>query len=402
MEKLDQAYLTDLVTRTIGGSSNAFAELFTATQERLYTYIRSLLNDPEEAEEALKETYVFALHQMKDPSAGLPGTMANGLHHPAMFLPWIIRIAHRVCQRMDASLSSSPLIMNMPLTEAVVLGMRLEQGIKEKDIGDILNFSRGMVKRSLKNGSRHMMRAGESAVFTKNISLSPHKLSALEAARLLEEIFRLSGKSPNTVPTEALSAYTVYRKERFSLQRRVLAVLLAFFLMLPLLFIMPSYELTMEDQGLRGLPVCTIHVASLLPVGRVTAKLKSHQLPVYEATAREFTVEPTRNGTLVVTVELKNRQSLSKSVEVSTVDAKSPQLIDSGIEADLVMLTVVDDGIGVDYHGVIAVGKSGQEYTPNSVNEETGQIIFDYPTESLDVYIPDHIGNQLHLALTLE
>ena len=42
MNKLDQAYLTDLVIRSQKGSSNAFAELYTATQERVCRYLGSL------------------------------------------------------------------------------------------------------------------------------------------------------------------------------------------------------------------------------------------------------------------------------------------------------------------------------------------------------------------------
>ena len=36
-----------------------------------------------------------------------------------------------------------------------------------------------------------------------------------------------------------------------------------------------------------------------------------------------------------------------------------------------------------------------------STDAETGEILFPYPEENWDVYIPDHIGNTLHLAITL-
>ena len=84
------------------------------------------------------------------------------------------------------------------------------------------------------------------------------------------------------MPMEALSAYAVYRRERFFLQRGVLTAGLIVFLLLPLLFLLPEFDVHSVDRGERGLPVYTIEVHSLLPVGKVTAKLGTHALPVYD------------------------------------------------------------------------------------------------------------------------
>ena len=65
------------------------------------------------------------------------------------------------------------------------------------------------------------------------------------------------------------------------------------------------------------------------------------------------------------------------------------------------IIKVEDAGIGVDYRAVYAVGASGEVYYPLSSGEETG-IVFEYPDEAWDIYIPDHIGNTLHLAIKLQ
>ena len=49
------------------------------------------------------------------------------------------------------------------------------------------------------------------------------KLDALSATRLLENVFDECDVEPNTVPMEALSAYSEVRKERVLLKRLVLA-----------------------------------------------------------------------------------------------------------------------------------------------------------------------------------
>jgi len=177
---------------------------------------------------------------------------------------------------------------------------------------------------------------------------------------------------------------------------------MAVFVLLPLLFVLPRFTVTEAAEGERGLPVYTVQVRSVLPVGRVTARLRNHSLPVYEAGAKEFTVEPTRNGALTIRVELINRQGTESETEVTDVDCTGPALLDSLIGEDFFTLYVADEGIGVDYREIIAKNAAGEEIRPLEYNEEEGSVTFSYPEEDWDVYIPDHIGNTLHLALTLQ
>ena len=73
------------------------------------------------------------------------------------------------------------------------------------------------------------------------------KLDALAATKLLENVFEECDVEPNTVPMEALSAYSGYRKERFFLQRLILVIAIVLFLMLPFLFISPDYKVSEAD-----------------------------------------------------------------------------------------------------------------------------------------------------------
>jgi len=169
---------------------------------------------------------------------------------------------------------------------------------------------------------------------------------------------------------------------------------------LPVLFLLPGFKVVEQPEGERGLPVYTVEVKSVLPVNRVLASISDHSLPVYEAGAKEFTVEPIRNGTLVISVELINRQMVSGDYSVTRVDSEGPKLIDNKTGDDTFLIKVEDSGIGVNYRGVYAIGKSGETYYPVSADEDNG-ILFSYPEEDWDIYIPDHIGNTLHLSLKL-
>ena len=280
--------------------------------------------------------------------------------------------------------------------------MTFVQGLSAEETCTVLNLSHYSLRRCMKTALKHLdgkksARAGKHAG-TSGIHAS---LSAARTAQMLDDVFNQCGAKKNSVPLEALSSYAVYRKERFSLQRALTAAGLAVFLLLPVLFVLPKYTVNAQGTGERGLPVYEVEVTSVFPVDKVSAKIGSHALPVYESSAKNFSVEPTRNGDLTVSVVLFNKQEQEKTVAVNDVDASGPKLVNSVVGEDSILLTVADDGIGVDYREIYAVSESGDLLYPAAVNEETGEIVFDYPAEYWDVYIPDHIGNTLHLAITV-
>lgn len=417
-EKLDQSYLDDLVVRAGKGSSNAFAELFASVSGRQLYYLERLFGDRDQAIKALREVFINVLK-------GLPG-----LTRPDLFMPWISRQSANIyyehtgsdeAENGEFTLSQ---LLNLPLAESQIMLMSAEQGFSVREIEAILNIGKSTVTRFTKLGMKHLRRdegaadrkAGADSQKTgaagRNADATSRKkgtkapditkgLTPVEAAEMLSDVFDACGSKHNNIPMEALASYAVYRKERFSVQRSVLAVALTFFMLLPLLFFLPGFTVEEKDEGARGLPVYTVEVKSLLPVNRVLATLKDHSLPVYEAGAKEFTVEPIRNGKLSISVELINRQMVTDDYDVSGVDAEGPKLISSKTEGDTFVINVEDAGIGVDYRAVYAVGASGEVYYPLSSGEETG-IVFEYPDEAWDVYIPDHIGNTLHLAIKLQ
>ena len=277
-------------------------------------------------------------------------------------------------------------ILNLPLAESQIMLMSLEQGLSDSDIAELMNVGRRTITRFVRMGRRHLASFSE--------------LTTLETSEILDHVFSTCGSDANTVPMDTISSYAVYRKERFTLQRVIIAMALLVFMMLPLMFVLPGYTVKVDETGERGLPVYTVEVDSILPVGKVLATIKEHSLPVYEAGAKEFTVEPTRNGSLDICVELINHQRVSNSYDVTAVDSEGPELLKSETLDDGFLLKVSDAGIGVDYRDIYAVSASGETHYPVSADEEGG-VLFEYPGEAWDIYIPDHIGNTLHLAVKI-
>ena len=402
-DRLDQSYLNGLVTRAKQGNSNAFAELFASVADRQLCYLTYLFGSREKAIEVLPEVFT-AVHR------ALPS-----LAKPDLIMPWICRFSalkymgkagERSVGNSDYTLSQ---ILNLPLAESQIMLMSLEQGLSDSEIAELMNVSRRTITRFIKMGRRHLARhAVESTAKTarrrtsgkSRLTASASELTTLETSEILDHVFNACGSDSNTVPMDTISSYAVYRKERFTLQRVIIAMALLVFMMLPLMFVLPGYNVKVDETGERGLPVYTVEVDSILPVGKVLATIKEHDLPVYEAGAKEFTVEPTRNGSLDICVELINHQRVSGSYDVTSVDAEGPQLLESEQMKEGFLLKVSDAGIGVDYRDIYAISASGETHYPISASEEEG-VLFEYPEESWDIYIPDHIGNTLHLAVKI-
>ena len=91
------------------------------------------------------------------------------------------------------------------------------------------------------------------------------KLDTQTAEKMLEEIFAECGVKPNSVPMEALSAYTVYRKERFYLQRGILIGILVLFFLLPFLFIDSRFTVDFAESGVRPARLHTSRDLSAAP-----------------------------------------------------------------------------------------------------------------------------------------
>lgn len=222
------------------------------------------------------------------------------------------------------------------------------------------------------------------------------------AGQMLENIFDACEVEPNSVPLSVLTSYSNYRRERFLLQRILLGVIMLCFCLVPLLFIAPDIELNPLDSGVKGKPSYELTVNSLIPVSRVTATLDGKYVPVYEVGDKTYSVEPVSNGTMTVTVTLKNRQFSSESFNVTGVDTSSPIVLSDRLEGNQVYLYMSDLDSGVDYESISAMDIDGKEVLPAFYDESENYVVFDYPEKSLNIYISDKVGNTLQLILTVK
>lgn len=181
MAELDYQYLAELVKKAQGGSSDAFAELYAATYQKLYRFADSYLKDKYLAQDAVQETYISVLKSL------------NKLKDPQLFISWLNQIAFRVCFRIqkqqnhlnadgisvddgDIDIPDSSKdpelqilridereyllkqILKLPFSESQAIILKYLNNMTLDDIADLLDTSRSSVKRYLSSGKKRLER----------------------------------------------------------------------------------------------------------------------------------------------------------------------------------------------------------------------------------------------------
>ena len=175
MKVIDHIYLASLVIRSQHDDSDAFAELYALTYNKVYNYACHYLKDTYLAQDAIQEVYISVLkniHKIQDPT---------------LFTAWLNQICFHICYDMaekrndacnipgddilelvcDTKLVHNPedftfhkdfnerlstAIKSLPLNERQVIVMRYYNNLKIDEIANALDISRSSVKRYLASG----------------------------------------------------------------------------------------------------------------------------------------------------------------------------------------------------------------------------------------------------------
>lgn len=227
-------------------------------------------------------------------------------------------------------------------------------------------------------------------------------LSQETASQMLSNVFEACDYEANRVPLEVLQSYSHYRRERHLLQKGIILIVVVLFLMLPLLFITANVEVGWVPGTPPGSPIVQIAAKSLVPVESVTASMGEYKLEVYQVAEGMYQIRPNRNGTLLVTVTLTNKQFTEHTIEVSNVDVDPPQLVGSELTDGELEIFFTDSVSDLDYETIYAVDKEGHVVYPLRYNKETMSVTFAYPDSYLNIFVSDTCKNTLQLVLTVQ
>lgn len=180
MKELNISYIAGLVLRAKANDSDAFAELYAMTYNKVYNYARHYLRDDYLAQDALQEVYILALKNL------------NKLNDPTVFIAWLNRISFNVCydmshklqqgnaqfsdpeileiieddhlnvnpeesyQKKDEMLHVNQALEQLPFNEKQVLIMRFYNDMKLEQIAAAMDISRSSVKRYIASGQEKL------------------------------------------------------------------------------------------------------------------------------------------------------------------------------------------------------------------------------------------------------
>jgi len=223
-------------------------------------------------------------------------------------------------------------------------------------------------------------------------------LSPAAAHQILSNVFRACGTEPNSVPLSSIFEYSNYRKQRFALQRTAIYAVLAVFLLLPVLFITGTIIWTLNQPG----STYTIAADSIIPADSVNATIDGHSVAATLQEDGTYLLTPTRNGTMTITITLKNRQEITAEVPVSSVDDAMPVLDGITYDTAFICLSVSDAGSGLNPDKISVTNTDGTPYEGWEFDAVNGVLRIPYPTDSIIVCVPDMNGNILRLQLNPE
>ena len=174
MPDFNHTYIGGLVLLAQENDSDAFAELYALTYKHIYNYAGHYLRDEYLAQDAVQETYISALKNIKN------------IKDPSLFVAWLNQICFHVCYDMsekgdkggevsseflellrddltahnpeaqlelgDEAARVRKAVAELPFSEQQVIVMRYYNEMKLEDIADALQISRSSVKRYLQTG----------------------------------------------------------------------------------------------------------------------------------------------------------------------------------------------------------------------------------------------------------
>lgn len=180
MAEYNHIYIGSLVKKAQAGNSDAFAELYGLTYKHIYNYAAHYLKDEYLAQDAVQETYIQALRNIRK------------INDPCLFVAWINQIAFHTCfdickkqnssygiidpeqlelqqddniehnpediyEKNDEVASLQNAIDALPFHEQQVIVMRYYNDLKLEEIASVLRISRSTVKRHLASAKAKLL-----------------------------------------------------------------------------------------------------------------------------------------------------------------------------------------------------------------------------------------------------
>lgn len=221
-----------------------------------------------------------------------------------------------------------------------------------------------------------------------------------EVEQVIYDVLVSCGRSPNLIPVSNLSAWANCTRRRFLVPRIVCALVLLLLLLLPLEYVRPTVSIE-RVGGDYSEAIYDITVRNPLSTVSVSFSLDGEPLSYEPLSSSVYRLTIERNGLLSASALSINGQAASANVDIYFIDTDRPELLGSSYDDEYIYIEFMDSYSGVDLEQISCLS-SGAPYPFDVVLGGDGVCRLTLPRAdvSLDILIPDLVGNVLHLSVS--
>lgn len=440
MNKLNYTELARLVERAKNGDQLAFGAIYAATYEAQYYLALQILRSPEDAEDAIQETYLRLYNSL------------GRIETPQAMIAYLNKINYNQCLTLrekaarQSSISSdvdfsllrdnnpehdpvthlenkleadrlSSLLLRMPENLRVILILRYAERLKLKEIASVLDISLSTVKRHIKSAQKmlsELIKQSKGGIFMAFLlhkellqmfaeSQSHLGPSAQTAGSILNQTFSSLSLNDISFSSCKREAAAVKAPQHFGILKTAAAVTAAGAAIGGGIY--ASRDITLQVHPSPGLEQksyvnsavrIAAQVDSPLPVTGITVYgPEGATLPVSQNTDGTYFFTAAQNGSY--TIQAVNALRTSReTLRISCIDQTAPQLVDYRIaEGESIVVYFDDDLSGIDWPrtSLKALDGSDVPFEPDSTHN---CIRFSYTTDTLQLTVFDKAGNRLN------
>lgn len=449
MSSLKYLKIGKLVSKCKNGDSQAFADLYSLTYQKVYFLSLSILKDKSMAEDAVQEVYLIVLKSI------------DKLEKPKLFLAWLNKITYNHCIKeisklkklgevssdntlpivSDDSKDINPLesyivkesnneLMNLinklSSIHATILVLKYFDELKISEIAYVLNISEGTVKSRLSNAKKNLYKLySEERVYMRKIhgfmlfnlfrKASTNNLLDLSSSKhilgnvLAKSHFNLAKSfkfkiGPNqgiskpmswalttsiVVTTSAIGFYETTKHPFAHVSNNSQKTKLADSLDNISIFISDTSKLTNKPI------LVDIKFKDKSVVDDMYIQSSSSEKILGSYIDRStYRFQITENGDYKLYINLKNHSSVVKEFEINCIDTDSPDILNYTYINNEIEVNLKDSKGGIDFNKIYLKDSNGKKVNIKSINKDKSSIVVETSNLPLHLIIYDTLGNK--------
>lgn len=428
MKILEHRKLAELLLEARNGNMKAFSKIYEHTAEIQYFQIRQIVNDTEEAEDALQETYLTLYRNL------------NKINPPTALVAYLNRISYYIsknikrssnqrsrrtttmeqvdellpceaptpAERIETADTASSLrsaLKNMDDRERLVLIMHYYQNMTINQISYSMGLSAATIKRIHHSAKQHLKHSLERqglfgwTIFMPSIhrtiegELVPMKTPALKNQAEFSGASQTAGSTLSGISAAGNAGGIAVTA---AVKCTLLAVLTGTVLTGAGLAGLPSIEkISVPDEWQAAPAYAEITLENGAGIKSVVVQNPNgDSLTAQNKKNSSWSAAVPSNGNYTVVVTDALNRTVKKSFHVNRIDSAAPNAQVLSTDKREAYMRFTDTETGIDFSKLYCFDSSGKKIYPKIIDEAAGKVLFRLPAEDVTLHYEDKAGNK--------